>query len=158
MSDAVNNLKPDASDIPKVGWLQRILPATIMPYASLARFDRPIGTWLVLFPCWWSLGLATTNWTPKLNVLGETLWLYVLFGVGAMVMRGAGCSFNDITDREFDAKIARTANRPIPSGAVSLLQAILFMLLLSFIGFTVLLQFNPFAILVGTASLVLVII
>ncbi|MFP6761283.1 MAG: 4-hydroxybenzoate octaprenyltransferase [Rhodospirillales bacterium] len=133
-----------------------MLPAVIKPYFRLARFDRPIGTWLVLFPCWWSLALATNNWEPTPDVLGETLWLYLLFGIGAIVMRGAGCTFNDITDREFDAKVARTADRPIPSGAVSVPQALLFMTFLSLIGLTVLLQLNHFAILVGVASLFLV--
>ena len=133
-----------------------MLPAVIKPYFRLARFDRPIGTWLVLFPCWWSLALATKNWTLTLGVLGETLWLYLLFGIGAIVMRGAGCTFNDITDRKFDAKVARTADRPIPSGAVSVPQAVLFMIFLSLIGFTVLLQLNYFAILVGVTSLFLV--
>ena len=158
MDNVLDNLKNSASDIKKGNWLDQILPATIKPYFRLARFDRPIGTWLVLFPCWWSLALATNNWAPTPDVLGETLWLYLLFGIGAIVMRGAGCTFNDITDRKFDAKVARTADRPIPSGAVSVPQAVLFMTFLSLIGFTVLLQLNHFAILVGVASLFLVVI
>ncbi len=148
--------KNSASDIKKGGWLDRMLPAVIKPYFRLARFDRPIGTWLVLFPCWWSLALATNNWAPTPDVLGETLWLYLLFGIGAIVMRGEGCTFNDINDREFDAKVARTVDRPIPSGAVSVPQALLFMTFLLLIGLTVLLQLNHFAILVGVASLFLV--
>ena len=149
----MDNSNNSASDIQKGGRWDRILPTAIKPYFRLARFDRPIGTWLVLFPCWWSLALATDNWTPTQDILGKTLWLYLLFGLGAIVMRGAGCTFNDITDRKFDAKVARTADRPIPSGAVSVPRAILFMVFLAIIGFTILLQFNPFAILVGIASL-----
>ena len=156
MINVLDNLKNSASDIKKGGWLNQMLPAVIKPYFRLARFDRPIGTWLVLFPCWWSLALATNNWAPTPDVLGKTLWLYLLFGIGAIVMRGAGCTFNDITDRKFDAKVARTADRPIPSGAVSVPQAVLFMIFLSLIGLTVLLQLNHFAILVGMASLLLV--
>ena len=156
MSDAPEHVKPDASDIPKGRWVDQILPETIRPYIRLARFDRPIGTWLVLFPCWWSLALATTNWSPKFHLLWETFWFYILFGLGALVMRGAGCTFNDIVDREFDAKVARTADRPIPSGAVSVPQAVLFILFLSIIGFTILLQFNTFTIALGTSSLFLV--
>ncbi len=156
MIEAAKTLDPAASDIPKDGWVDRFLPAVLRPYARMARFDRPIGTWLLLFPGWWSLALATTDWTPSLSVLGYTIWLFVLFGIGAMVMRGAGCTFNDITDQEFDAKVARTADRPIPSGAVSVRQAVLFMVLLALIGFLVLIQFNLFAVGVGAASLILV--
>jgi len=156
MSDTPEPVKPEASDIPKGRWVDQTLPETIRPYIRLARFDRPIGTWLVLFPCWWSLALATTNWTPQPQFLWKFLWMYILFGLGALVMRGAGCTFNDIVDREFDAKVARTADRPIPSGAVTVPQAVIFILLLAFIGFTILLQFNIFAIALGTSSLLLV--
>ena len=140
--------KGDASDIPSGNWVDRVLPAWLRPYARMARFDRPIGTWLLLFPGWWSIALARDGW--------PSLWLIALFGIGAMVMRGAGCTFNDITDRDFDAKVARTANRPIPSGQVSVKQAVVWMIALSLIGCAVLLQFNVFAIGVGIASLLLV--
>ena len=152
------NPKNSFSDIPECGALYRVLPSAIKPYLTLARFDRPIGTWLVLFPCWWSLALATDNWTVETGSLGKTLWLYLLFGIGAVVMRGAGCTFSDITDRKFDAKVARTARRPIPSGAVSVPQAIIFMMFLSLIGLCILIQFNQYAIYLGIASLILVII
>ena len=85
-----------ASDIPKGNWVERLLPARLRPYARMARFDRPIGTWLLLFPCWWSLSLAAEGW--------PNLYLILLFGLGALVMRGAGCTFNDITDRDFDGR------------------------------------------------------
>ena len=140
------------SDIPSGNWVDRWLPAFTRPYARMARFDRPIGTWLLLFPGWWSVALASDIATSPWRFL----WLMVLFGIGAMVMRGAGCTFNDITDREFDARVARTANRPIPSGQVSVGQAVVWMVALSLTGFVVLLQFNLFAIWVGVASLGLI--
>jgi 4-hydroxybenzoate polyprenyltransferase len=140
------------SDIPSGNWVDRVLPAAWRPYARMARFDRPIGTWLLLFPGWWSVAMASDIAAAPWMFL----WLMALFGIGAMVMRGAGCTFNDITDRDFDAKVARTANRPIPSGQVSVKQAVVWMVALSLTGCAVLLQFNLFAILVGIASLVLV--
>ena len=111
----------DGTDLPVGNWVDRHLPAPVRPYARLMRLDRPIGTWLLLFPCWWSLALAPgpADW--------HLLLLFVLFGLGAVIMRGAGCTWNDVTDREFDAKVARTRTRPIPSGQVSVRQALLFM-------------------------------
>ncbi|MHB1060211.1 MAG: UbiA family prenyltransferase, partial [Rhodanobacter sp.] len=105
-----------ASDIPRGNWIDRLLPGALRPYARLARLDRPIGTWLLLFPCWWSIALAS----PK-GALPDAR-LIVLFAIGALVMRGAGCVINDIADRDFDARVARTALRPIPSGEVSVPQ------------------------------------
>ena len=138
-----------ASDIPVESWIDRIAPGAWRPYLRLARADRPIGTWLLLFPCWWSISLAAPAWPDP--------WLMVLFGVGALVMRGAGCTINDIVDREFDGRVARTAGRPIPSGAVSLFQAVAFLGLQLLLGLLVLLQFNTFAILLGISSLALVV-
>ena len=141
----------EASDIRGDHWSQRIAPAALRPYLSLARVDRPIGTWLLLFPCWWSLALA---WAAS----GETPspLLPILFAIGALAMRGAGCTYNDIVDRDIDAKVARTAGRPIPSGRVSLLQAWSFLGLQLLVGLLVLLQLSPFAIALGAASLLLV--
>jgi len=137
-----------ASDIPRGNWIDRLAPAAARPYLRLARLDRPIGTWLLLFPGWWGVALAAGGWPdPR---------LIALFAVGAVVMRGAGCVYNDIVDRDFDARVARTADRPIPSGAVSVRQALAFMALLLAAGLLVLVQFNGFAIAVGAASLVLV--
>ncbi len=144
----VDMTKLAAADIPVGNWIDRWAPATIRPYLRLARVDRPIGTWLLLLPCWWSVALASPSW-PSLSLL-------VLFAIGALVMRGAGCTLNDIADRNFDGRVARTASRPIPSGAVSVRQALAFLVLLSLIGLLVLLQFNIFAVGVGVASLVLV--
>jgi len=139
----------DASDIPVHNWVDRLLPGPLRPYARLMRLDRPIGTWLLLFPCWWSVAMAS------LGADRHMLWLMALFGVGAMVMRGAGCTWNDITDREFDAMVARTRTRPIASGQVSLRQAFAFLALEGLVGLVILLQFNTFTVWLGVASLAL---
>src|SRR3954470_11459017 len=107
-----------ASDIPRDSWIVRYVPVTVQPYMRLARLDRPIGTWLLLFPCWWGIAMASARWPSP--------WLTVLLGLGAIVMRGCGCTYNDIVDRDFDARVARTADRPLPSGAVSVRQAMAF--------------------------------
>ncbi len=131
-------------------WVDRFAPPASRPYLRLARIDRPIGTWLLLWPCWWSLGLAAGpgQWPDPL--------LIVLFGIGALVMRGAGCTLNDIADRDFDGRVERTRNRPIPSGQVSLVAAFGWMGLLAAIGFAILISFNPFAVWLGVASLAVV--
>src|SRR5690348_11983910 len=102
-------------DSPANALILRVLPSALRPYALLARLDRPIGTWLLLFPCWWGLLIAPHSLTEPVEVLRNAL----LFAVGALVMRGAGCTYNDIIDRDIDAKVARTRGRPLPSGAVS---------------------------------------
>lgn len=135
-------------DIPVGNWIDRHMPAVIRPYLRLMRLDRPIGTWLLLFPCWWSAAMAADG-LPN-------LWLFALFAMGAVVMRGAGCTFNDWADRDFDGKVARTASRPIPSGAITPRQALAFLVLLLAVGLVVLLQLNSFAVMVGAASLLLV--
>jgi 4-hydroxybenzoate polyprenyltransferase len=140
----------DGTDLPVGNWVDRFVPAPARPYARLMRLDRPIGTWLLLFPCWWSLALAPGP------ADGRLLLLFALFGMGALIMRGAGCTWNDVTDREFDARVARTRTRPIPSGQVSVRQALLFMVAQMLAGFAILLTFNRFAVAVGAASLVLV--
>ena len=140
-----------ASDIRSDHWTLRAAPAIARAYLRLARVDRPIGTWLLLFPCWWGLalsGAAEGRWPD--------LWQALLFAVGAFVMRGAGCTYNDYVDRDFDAAVARTATRPIPSGEVSPRQALGFLAALLLVGLLVLLQFNRFTILLGVASLLLV--
>jgi len=131
--------------------LMRALPQAALPYAKLARLDRPIGTWLLFWPCFWGLALAASegNAYPPIVSLA-------LFGFGALVMRGAGCTFNDIVDRNIDAKVARTAARPLPSGQLSLRQAWQFLLAQLAVGFLVLIQFNWLTIGLGVTSLVLV--
>lgn len=144
--------RPDRiiADASKQNWVDLYAPEGLQPYMKLSRLDRPIGTWLLLLPCLWSIALAApTGGFPD-------LWLFILFGIGALVMRGAGCTLNDITDRNFDGQVERTKKRPIPSGQVSLLQAFLWLGFQCLIGFLILLQFNTFAIMLGAASLILV--
>jgi 4-hydroxybenzoate polyprenyltransferase len=136
------------SDIHAGDWADRYAPATLRPYIRLARLDRPIGTWLLLFPGWWSIAMAATEW-PDWTLLA-------LFGIGAVAMRGAGCTLNDLVDRDFDAQVARTRTRPLPSGAVTPRQAVVFLLLQLAVGAAVLLSFDRFAIAVGLAVLVLI--
>jgi 4-hydroxybenzoate polyprenyltransferase len=133
-------------------WVDTLAPAPLRPYLRLARLDRPIGTWLLLLPGWWALALAALAEGPR----APDWWLVALFGIGAIAMRGAGCTYNDIVDRNFDGRVERTRLRPIPSGQVSLRQAQAFMIAQCLVGFAVLIQFNGFAIAVGIASLALV--
>jgi 4-hydroxybenzoate polyprenyltransferase len=126
------------------------IPAFAQPYARLMRLDKPVGVWLLLLPCWWSVALAS----PKI----PDLWLMFLFALGALVMRGAGCVINDIYDRKLDADVARTSTRPLASGEIKLWQAFLFLALLLLIGLGILMLFNRFTIGLGFASLLLVII
>jgi len=140
------------------GWIDR-LPAGVRPYARLMRLDRPIGTWLLLFPCWWSLALASPNGLghgPGPDLGPVPYGLYALFALGAVVMRGAGCTWNDILDRDLDARVARTAPRPIASGAVSVRRALVFLALQLAVGLVVLIQLDRLAIMLGIASLLLV--
>jgi len=133
-------------------WVDGLAPAWSRPYLRLARLDRPIGSWLLLMPCWWSAGLAAV-------AAGETIpnpWHVLLFFVGAFAMRGAGCTWNDLVDRDIDARVERTRSRPIPSGQVTVARAVAFMILQALIGLAVLVQFNRFAVVAGIASLAVV--
>jgi len=133
-------------------WVDGLAPVWSRPYLRLARFDRPIGAWLLLLPCWWSAALAAL----AARQAGPDPWHLVLFFVGAFVMRGSGCTWNDFVDRDLDGSVERTRSRPIPSGQVSAAQALVFMAALALIGLTVLLQFNVFTIATGIASLAVV--
>ena len=133
-------------------WVDTLAPSWSRPYLRLARLDRPIGSWLLLMPCWWSAALAA-GLTHSLSRLPIVI---ALFFVGAFAMRGAGCTWNDITDRELDAKVERTRSRPIPAGQVSVAQALVFLVVQALIGLAVLLQFNRFAVATGIASLAIV--
>jgi 4-hydroxybenzoate polyprenyltransferase len=133
-------------------WVDTRAPQWSRPYLRLCRLDRPIGSWLLLMPCWWSAALAA-------GVAGDIRQLplvIALFLIGAFVMRGAGCTWNDITDRDLDALVERTRSRPIPAGQVSVPQAFVFLVAQALIGLAVLLQFNRFAVATGIASLVIV--
>ena len=133
-------------------WVDRHLHPALQPYAKLARIDRPIGTMLLLWPCWWSIGLAAPVSAPP------DVSLLALFGVGAFVMRGAGCTINDMWDRRYDARVERTINRPLASGRVSMLGALTFLGAQLTCGLGVLLQLNPYSIALGAASLGLVVV
>ena len=133
-------------------WVDTLAPLWSRPYLRLARLDRPIGSWLLLLPCWWSAALAASL---ARNLSGLPIIL-ALFFVGAFAMRGAGCTWNDITDRDLDAKVERTRLRPIPSGQVSVPQALVFLVAQALIGLCVLLPFNRFAVATGIASLAIV--
>lgn len=132
-------------------WVDLRAPAAFRPYLRLARLDRPIGSWLLLMPCWWSVGL--TGLAMDRSPSG---WHIVLFLIGAFAMRGAGCTWNDLVDRDLDGKVERTRSRPIPSGQVTAKQAAVFMVAQALVGLAVLLQFNRFTILTGLASLLVV--
>ena len=134
-------------------WVDTLAPAIARPYLRLARLDRPIGSWLLLLPCWWSLGLAGLRAGHP-----PPLWHVVLFFIGAFVMRGAGCTWNDLVDRDIDGKVERTRSRPIPSGQVTVAQATVFMMAQALTGLVVLLQFNRYTIFTGLASLAVVVI
>jgi len=110
-------------------WVDLRAPAIARPYLRLARLDRPIGSWLLLMPCWWSAGLAGMAADRLPN-----LWHIVLFFIGAFAMRGAGCTWNDVVDRDLDGKVERTRSRPIPSGQVTVAQATVFMLAQALVG------------------------
>jgi 4-hydroxybenzoate polyprenyltransferase len=133
-------------------WVDTHAPQWSRPYLRLSRLDRPIGSWLLLLPCWWSAALAAA----VAHDLGRLPLTLALFFVGAFAMRGAGCTWNDITDRDLDAKVERTRSRPIPAGQVSVPQAVVFLVAQALIGLAVLLQFNRFAVITGIASLVIV--
>lgn len=139
VADAVSN-----------NWVDTRAPAFARPYLRLSRADRPIGTWLLLIPCWWGLALAMLwDQSPR----WEDAWIALGCGLGAWLMRGAGCTWNDITDRHIDGSVARTASRPIPSGQVSVPQALAWMALQALLALAILLTFNRAAIALGVLSL-----
>jgi 4-hydroxybenzoate polyprenyltransferase len=133
-------------------WVDGLAPPWMQPYLRLARFDRPIGAWLLLIPCWWSAGLAAI----AAHARWPNPWHLILFFIGAFVMRGAGCTWNDIVDRDLDGRVERTRSRPIPSGQVSVMGAAAFLVAQALVGLAVLLAFNLFTIITGIASLAVV--
>ena len=139
------------ADAVKASWVD-LLPAVLMPYAQLMRLDRPIGWWLLLLPCWWGLALAQI----AAGGGGPDLWKAFLFLIGAIVMRGAGCTLNDIVDRDIDNKVERTRLRPLPAGLISLGSAFVFLAAQLLAGLVILSQFNRFTIFTAIASLTIV--
>jgi 4-hydroxybenzoate polyprenyltransferase len=145
---AASQVAQDPTDIHHGGWVDRWLPGWAEPYGRLARLDRPIGTWLLLFPGWWGIALASPAWPDPV--------LLLMFAIGAVVMRGAGCTLNDIADREYDAKVARTRLRPLPSGRVTVSQAIVFMAAQLLVGAAILVSLNRACWWLGAGVLVLI--
>jgi len=149
MTDAAGRVA-DSTD----NWVDRYAPSSFRPYLRLARADRPIGSWLLLLPCWWSSALAAVQVAHDSGgAAWPSVWHLILFAIGTVAMRGAGCTWNDIVDRDLDMQVARTRSRPIPSGQVSVGAAAAFLALQALVGLLVLLQFNGFAIATGFASL-----
>jgi 4-hydroxybenzoate polyprenyltransferase len=141
------------ADAAPANWVDLRAPAVLRPYLRLSRIDRPIGTWLLLIPCWWGLALAiAASGTPR----PMDLWIAVACALGSVLMRGAGCTWNDLTDRRFDAAVSRTRSRPLPSGQVSVRGAVAWMIAQAAVAFLILLTFPPLSIALGIASLLLV--
>ena len=132
-------------------WVDLYAPAATRPYLRLSRADRPIGTWLLLLPCWWGLALAMLY---DQQASWYDLWIFVGCALGAFLMRGAGCTWNDISDHEFDGQVARTRSRPIPSGQVTVKSAAIWMIIQALISFAILLTFNAEAIRLGVLALI----
>ncbi|KIN62124.1 4-hydroxybenzoate polyprenyl transferase [Sulfitobacter noctilucicola] len=153
MQDAPPSPDAPVADAAGDNWVDRYAPAFARPYLRLSRADRPIGTWLLLLPCWWGLALAILyDQSPR----WFDLWILIGTGIGAFLMRGAGCTWNDITDRDIDAQVARTRSRPIPSGQVTVEAAIAWMVIQALLAALILFTFNRAAIGLGFLSLLLV--
>ncbi len=141
------------ADAVRGNWVDTRAPEWTRPYLRLSRADRPIGTWLLLLPCWWGLLLAIAH-TGRATLYDA--WIAIGCALGAWLMRGAGCTWNDITDRDFDGQVARTRSRPIPSGAVTVKGALVWLAVQALLAFGILLTFPPLAIALGIASLAIV--
>lgn len=141
------------SDAVSGNWVDQLAPRFTRPYLRLSRADRPIGTWLLLLPCWWGLGLAIL---ADGQFALHDVWIFLSCAFGAFLMRGAGCTWNDITDRKIDGAVERTRSRPIPSGQVTVTQAIIWMILQAGVAALILFSYNVQAIILGFASLALV--
>ena len=132
-------------------WVDRFAPAGLRPWLKLGRFDRPVGIWLLMLPGWQGIALADAmeHRLPNLGLLGQVF-------LGAALMRAAGCAYNDIVDRDIDAKVARTAMRPIPAGQISIGQAWAFVIACCLASLGILITLPPMAVALGAASLLLV--
>jgi 4-hydroxybenzoate polyprenyltransferase len=142
------------ADAPKGNWVDRFAPSAMRPYLRLSRADRPIGTWLLFLPCLWGVALAAATGQPRLF----DLWIVAGCGLGAFLMRGAGCTWNDVTDREIDAQVARTRSRPLPAGQVCLQGAVVWMVVQAALAAMILFTFNWAAIALGMAALIPVLV
>jgi 4-hydroxybenzoate polyprenyltransferase len=153
----MSNVNGRVADAPSGNWVYRILPPWLWPYAQLARWDRPIGWQLLMWPCFWSVTMAANAKIASGQwVGGPLLYHLVLYFLGSVAMRGAGCAYNDLVDHKIDEKVARTRSRPLPSGRVTRKQTKIFIGLQALVGLLVLLQFNLFAVVLGVLSLVIV--
>ena len=155
-ADDVENRK--VADALKHSWVY-YLPESIWPYAQLARWERPIGWWLLMWPCWWSLALAAAvEPAPARTGYASLLFYLALFTLGAVAMRGAGCTYNDLVDIDIDDKVARTRSRPLPSGRATRERALIFLALQLLAGLLILVQFNTFTVLTGLTSVVTILV
>ncbi len=152
-----DNFSGRVADAPSDNWVYRVLPRSAWPYAQLARWDRPIGWQLLMWPCFWSAALAA-NAAHDEGVFSASLFLFhlIVFFIGAVAMRGAGCTYNDLVDHDIDMEVARTRSRPLPSGRVSRFEAKTFLAVQALVGLLVLIQFNTFTIVLGILSLAVV--
>ena len=154
-----NSTKPDklgqVADAITGNWVDNLAPIKLRPYLRLSRADRPIGTWLLLIPCWWGLLVGILE---DEQVVFNDFWLLFSCSIGAFLMRGAGCTWNDILDRKIDGAVERTRSRPIPSGQVTLTQAIVWMMVQIALAGLILLSYNFNSIILGLSSLFLVVI
>jgi 4-hydroxybenzoate polyprenyltransferase len=148
-STAADGRVADATD---ANWVDRFAPPRARPWLRLSRADRPAGTWLLLIPCWWGLMLAAA--ADPAGLRWEDAWIFGVCAIGAFLMRGAGCTWNDVTDRHIDGSVARTRSRPIPSGQVTVKGALVWMVVQALIAFGLLLTLAPAAIWLGVISLV----
>ncbi|HVI30076.1 4-hydroxybenzoate octaprenyltransferase [Hansschlegelia sp.] len=144
----MSQIHAPVADAPPANWVDRRAPVAWRPYLRLARADRPIGAWLLFWPCAWSSALAAV----AAGAPWPNPWHLALFAIGSIAMRGAGCAYNDLVDRDIDAKVARTRSRPLPSGQITPKAAAVFLGVLLLVGLAVLLALPPFAILVGLCS------
>ena len=156
-SDAEGAAAGPLADAPRSNWVDRFAPDSLKPWLRLVRADRPIGAWLLMWPCWWSVALSVRAEDDFVDLWAD-IRLLLLFMAGAFVMRSAGCIYNDIIDRDIDAKVARTKGRPLASGQISLGAAIACTLALCLVGLAILLQFNTFAVALGFGSVGIVLI
>ncbi|MGH1397838.1 MAG: 4-hydroxybenzoate octaprenyltransferase [Alphaproteobacteria bacterium] len=151
------NTSNSKSDIREEGGLMPYVSDTYRPYALLARMDRPIGIWLLLLPSVWALLLSAGTLGVSLGVYVHLFYMLVMFGLGAVAMRSAGCVINDIWDRDLDRRVERTRGRPLAAADISLKQAFVFLMILLLIGLVVLSQMNGTTIILGIVSLPLII-
>jgi 4-hydroxybenzoate polyprenyltransferase len=168
MSNEPDDTDKMVADALRGSWVHKLLPQRLWPYAQLARWERPIGWKLLMWPCWWAAAMAfATLPNPAASPLDALRWIIgesllpfylLLFFIGAFVMRGAGCTYNDLVDQDIDDKVARTRSRPLPSGRVTRKGAAVFLALQLLVGLAVLLQFNTVTVLTGFVSVITIII